>query len=106
MKNLFPKIAMITCCALVSCTPKYIIPGTYQGYPFKYTDNSNNQLDTTLMLGTATKNLFFSDSDKDGRFDEIELNNIPKGDALEKLASFEVGQEIVSSLPIPTTPQE
>ncbi|VVB82063.1 Uncharacterised protein [uncultured archaeon] len=43
-------------------------------------------------------NILFEDDNQDGRFDQITLNYIKKGDEVEQYASLEMGQRIVNSI--------
>jgi len=88
--------------AVVGCGDS--IKGNYEGYNAELDSGIGFQrgnVDETLIIYSRMKNggyIKFDDLNDDGRYDEINLVNISKGDPVEKYASLEAGQKIANEL--------
>lgn len=72
--------------------------GTFEDYPFQYGEGINYP---TLLIYSRDKNggyISFEDVNNDGRFDNVVLLGVKKGDPVEAYANLEAAQKIMSSL--------
>lgn len=112
----FPKISL---CSLIVLGSVGLLGGckgdiykaTYEGHVVKFSDhaprgkNHNGSINPvfydSLHIYSKEKNggeVIFSDNNQDGRFDNIELEDVRKGDPVEKYANLEIGQKILDEI--------
>jgi hypothetical protein len=105
MKTL-QKLALIGILGLSGCKIPGDSYGTYENYPFKLHNYlGGKRLTLYLDQKSAQKSdcscssyIEFEDENNDGRFDSINLNQIEKGNSIERFANLETGQKLLGSL--------
>jgi hypothetical protein len=68
----------------------FVKTGTFRGYPAKIRVNGMGRI-VTISRSASEPNIYVTALDRgnDGRFDELRLNHVPKGDPLEGFANFQ-----------------